>query len=79
VERFAWPRFRTVFGWALLEYAVIAGMLVFIFVHDHTPGGTLALFIVALGIFALDIPMMFAFSVARFQPVPPTTASNVQS
>jgi hypothetical protein len=69
-REFAWGKFRMVFGWAMLEYAVIAGMLVFIFVRDHTPGGTLALFIVALAVFAIDIPMMFGFSVARYQPVP---------
>jgi drug/metabolite transporter (DMT)-like permease len=68
VREFAWRKFRLVFGWALLEYAVIAGMLVFVFVRDHTPGGTLALFICALVIFAVDIPMMFGFSVARYQP-----------
>jgi len=49
---------------------VIAGMLMYIFVRDGTPGGTLALFVVGLVIFAIDIPMVFAFSVARYQPVP---------
>jgi hypothetical protein len=67
-REFAWGKFRMVFGWALLEYAVIAGMLVFVFVRDHLAGSTLTLFVVALVIFAADIPMMFAFSVARFQP-----------
>jgi hypothetical protein len=70
VREFAWGKFRMVFGWAFLEYLVIAGMLMYVFVRDATPGGTLALFVVGLAIFALDIPMMFAFSVARYQPVP---------
>jgi hypothetical protein len=70
VRDFAWGKFRMVFGWAFLEYLVIAGMLMYIFVRDGTPGGTLALFVVGLVIFAVDIPMVFAFSVARYQPVP---------
>lgn len=70
VPAFAWAKFRLVFGWAFLEYLVIAGMLMYVFVRDGTPGGTLALFVVALVIFAVDIPMVFAFSVARYQPVP---------
>lgn len=70
VRDFAWGKFRMVFGWAFLEYLVIAGMLMYIFVRDGTPGGTLALFVVGLVIFAIDIPMVFAFSVARYQPVP---------
>lgn len=70
VREFAWAKFRMVYGWALLEYSVIAGLLMYVFVRDGTPGGTLALFVVALVIFAVDIPMMFAFSVARYQPVP---------
>jgi hypothetical protein len=70
VKRFAWAKFRMVFGWALLEYAVIAGMLIYVFTYDHTPARIEALFIAALVLFAVDIPMMFAFSVARFQPVP---------
>ena len=69
VKRFAWAKFRMVFGWALLEYAVIAGMLIYVFTYDHTPARIEALFIAALILFAIDIPMMFAFSVARFQPV----------
>lgn len=69
VRGFAWAKFRMVFGWAFLEYLVIAGMLMYIFVRDGTPSGTLALFVVGLVIFALDIPMMFAFSVARYQPI----------
>lgn len=70
VHDFAWGKFRMVFGWAFLEYLVIAGMLMYVFVRDSTPGGTLALFVAGLVIFAIDIPMVFAFSVARYQPVP---------
>ena len=63
-------QFWRVSGWALLEYPVIAGVLVYIFVRDDTPGGTLAIFVASLVIFAVDIPMMFGFAVARYQPGP---------
>ena len=71
IGKFAWGKFRMVFGWALLEYAVIAGMLVFVFVLDHVPSATLAVLIAALVLFAVDVPMMFGFAVARYQPVLP--------
>lgn len=70
VQVWNWPKFKKVFGWALLEYSVIAGMLVYVFLLDHMPSSTLTLFLIALVIFALDIPMMFGFSVARFQVLP---------
>jgi len=78
LKRFAWGKFRMVFGWALLEYAVIASMLIYVFTYDHTPARIEALFIVSLVLFAVDIPMMFAFSVARFQPVPAERAGAQQ-
>ncbi len=52
---------------------VIAGMLEFVFVRDGTGGSMLALVTVSLVIFAVDIPVLFAFSVARFQPGRPTS------
>jgi drug/metabolite transporter (DMT)-like permease len=70
IRSFAWDTFLTVFGWALLAYLVIAGILEFVFVYDHTPGRQLALFSVMLALFAVDVPMLLAFSVARYQPVP---------
>jgi hypothetical protein len=70
VRDFAWSRFAQVFGWALLAYLVIAGILEFVFVYDHTPGRQLALFTAMLVLFAVDVPLLLAFSVARYQPVP---------
>jgi hypothetical protein len=71
VKQFAWSKFRMVCGWALLEYAVIAGILVYVFSLDHIPTSTLTLLILSLVIFAVDIPMMFGFAVARYQPASP--------
>jgi len=68
VRDFAWGKFRLVAGWALLAYLVIAGMLEYVFVYDGTRGGTLVVLTLMLAIFALDIPLLLGFSVARFQP-----------
>ncbi len=67
LEAFAWPVFRRVTGWVSLAYVVIAGMLEYIFVFDHTRGGPLVVITLSLVIFALDIPLLMGFSVARYQ------------
>ncbi len=70
IREFAWAKFFQVFGWALLAYLVIAGILEFVFVYDHTPRRELVLFSVMLAMFAVDVPLLLGFSVARYQPVP---------
>ena len=70
IKEFDWATFYRVFGWALLAYTTIAGILEFVFVYDHTPGRQLALFSAMLVLFAVDVPLLLAFSVARYQPVP---------
>jgi len=67
--------FFRVGDWALLAYGVIAGMLEFIFVFDHTRGGSLVVFTLSLLVFALDVPLLLAFSVARYQEVAPTSTT----
>lgn len=64
---FAWDSFFLVAKWAMLAYLVISGTLEFVFVFDGTRGSMLAVFTVSLAIFALDIPMLLSFSVARYQ------------
>jgi hypothetical protein len=68
IKEFARPVFHRVLGWALLAYVVIAGILEYVFVYDHTPGRELALFSAMLVLFALDVPLMLSYSVARWQP-----------
>jgi hypothetical protein len=68
---FNWEVFFRVGGWALLAYGVIAGMLEFIFVFDHTRGASLVVFTLSLVVFAIDVPLLLAFSVARYQEVGP--------
>jgi hypothetical protein len=72
IRAFAWPVFFRVLGWALLAYAVIAGILEYVFVYDHTPARLLALFTGMLLLFAVDVPLMLAYSVARWQPLDAT-------
>jgi hypothetical protein len=74
VHAFAWPVFFRVYGWTVLAYLVIAGILEFVFVFDHTPAHQLALFSAMLALFAVDVPLILSFSVARWQPVPESAA-----
>jgi drug/metabolite transporter (DMT)-like permease len=67
VKDFAWTPFFRVLGWTLLAYFVIAGILEFVFIFDHTPAHQLALFSALLFLFATDVPLILAFSVARWQ------------
>jgi hypothetical protein len=64
---FAWRTFRQVAGWAVVAYVVIAGLLEFTFVYDHTRGSLLLVLTLSLVVFALDIPLLLGFSVARYQ------------
>jgi hypothetical protein len=65
---FAWGTFRRVAGWVLCAYLVIAGMLEFVFVYDHTPGRVLSVLSVLLALFAGNVVLLLAYSVARYQP-----------
>jgi drug/metabolite transporter (DMT)-like permease len=67
IEGFAWHAFRLVAGWVLAAYVVIAGMLEYVFVFDHTRGSQLLILTLMLVVFAVNIPMLLGFSVARFQ------------
>jgi hypothetical protein len=67
VDDFAWDKFFLVAKWALLAYMVIAGILGFVFVYDHTRGGTLAVLLCTLAVFAVDVPTIIGFTVARYQ------------
>ena len=64
---FAWWRFRLVAGWMLLVYVGIAGMIEYAFVYDHTRGAVLLVMSLLLAIFALNVPLIAAFTVARFE------------
>lgn len=63
---FARRTFFLVFQWTLLGYGVVAGLLMFVFIFNDLPTRQLALLIATLAIGAIDVPMILAFSVARF-------------
>ncbi len=67
IEHFAWRLFRLVTGWVFAAYIVIAGMLEYVFIYDHTRGTQLLILTLMLAVFAIDIPLLLGFSVARYQ------------
>jgi hypothetical protein len=67
LQNFAWKPFFQVFQWSLLGYLVIAGMIGYAFVVDGTRGSLLIVVILSLVVFAVAIPTLLAFSVARYQ------------
>ena len=69
IREFAWARFRQVAGWFLLAYVVIAGMIEFAFVFDHTRGTQLVILTLLLALFMLNVPVLAAFTVARYERV----------
>jgi hypothetical protein len=70
LTQFAWDRFRLVFRWGLLAYVISAGMIAFAFIRDHTRGAPLAVALVMLAFFALDVPVIIGFTVARYSSPP---------
>ena len=67
IESFAWARFRQVAGWSLLAYTIIGGMIEYAFVYDHTRGTQLVILTLMLALFVLNVPVLIAFTVARYQ------------
>jgi hypothetical protein len=66
VKGFAWERFFAVARWSLVAYLVIGGMLEFVFIHNHVRGGTLVVLTLSLLIFAIHVPTLMGFTVARY-------------
>lgn len=69
VGPFAWRVFRLVASRELLAELVVGGMLEFVFVYDHTPMRALAIFTSLLVVFMLDVALLIAFTVARYQEI----------
>ena len=65
-EGFAWGRFLDVARWALLAYAIIAGLIEYVFLRNNTSGGALIVLTLSLLVFALTVPVLIAFTVARY-------------
>ena len=67
VDGFNWDAFFGVAKWALVAYAVIAGMLEFVFLHNGTRGGVLVVLTLSLVVYAVHVPTLIGFTVARYQ------------
>lgn len=65
-EGFAWGRFLEIARWALLAYGIIAGLIEYVFLRNNTSGGALVVLTLSLVVFALNVPVLIAFTVARY-------------
>ena len=78
VKRFAWDRFFAVAKWSLLAYVVTAGLIEFVFIRNHTSGGPLVVLTLSLVVYAIHVPTLMGFTVARYyQPEPAGAAPEV--
>lgn len=66
VPDFAWARFFQVGRWALLAYLFTAGMIEYAFLRDHLSGGPLVILTLSLVVYALQVPTLIGFTVARY-------------
>jgi hypothetical protein len=66
VSGFAWPRFFQVGKWALLAYLITAGLIEFAFLQNHVNGGPLVILTLSLLVYAIQVPALIAFTVARY-------------
>jgi hypothetical protein len=66
VEAFAWWRFLQVGAWALLAYSITAGLIEYAFLRNGLSGGPLIVLTLSLIVYALHVPMLIAFTVARY-------------
>ena len=66
VSDFPWGRFFDVAKWALIAYLIIAGMIEYSFLRDHVSGGTLVVLSLSLLVFAVHVPVLIGFTVARY-------------
>jgi hypothetical protein len=67
VHGFPWRRFFEIAKWALVAYVIIAGMIEYAFLRNHLSGGPLIVLTLSLGVFAVHVPVLIGFTVARYQ------------
>lgn len=70
VAGFAWDRFFQVAKWALCAYAITAGLILYAFVRDHLTGAPLVVLTLSLVVYAVHVPILIAFTVARYEVRP---------
>lgn len=76
VRGFAWPRFFEVARWALLAYFVTAGLIEFVFLRNHLRGGALVVLTLSLIVYAVHVPMLIGYTVARYDDQGTVAASG---
>lgn len=76
VQGFAWGRFRDIGKWTLMAYAFIAAMIEYTFVRNHLSGGPLVILTLSLVVFAIEVPSLIAFTVARWDDPADAPAST---
>jgi hypothetical protein len=77
VREFDWPRFFQVAKWSLLAYLVIGGMIEYVFVRNHLRGGPLVVLTLSVLVFAVHVPILVGFTVARFSGPAPADLQSV--
>jgi hypothetical protein len=65
-DGFPWRRFFDVARWALVAYTIIAGMIEYAFLRDNLSGGPLVVLTLSLVVFAVHVPVLIGFTVARY-------------
>ncbi len=66
IKDFAWERFFQVAKWSFLAYLVISGLILYAFVQNHVTGGTLVILTLSIAVFAIHVPSLVGFTVARY-------------
>jgi len=66
VHGFPWARFLEIARWALVAYVIIAGMIEYAFLRNHLSGGPLVVLTLSLVVFAVHVPVLIGFTVARY-------------
>jgi hypothetical protein len=66
IDGFRWDAFMGVAKWSLLAYAIISGLLEWVFVKDGTRGPALVVLTLSLVIFAIHVPLLMGYTVARY-------------
>jgi hypothetical protein len=66
VPGFPWRRFFEIARWALVAYLLIAGMIEYAFLRNNLSGGPLIVLTLALVVFAVHVPVLIGFTVARY-------------
>lgn len=69
IRPLAWWRFKQVLGWALVAYVLQSAIIEWTFIKNKVPSGPLTLLTLGLVVFSTVVPLMVAFTTARYQEV----------